>query len=135
MAGVIMALTCAALIAGCGGTSDTEKVEQTVESYLTALADGDGQTACDELSGDGQRDLIAMANSQLPEFGTLDCAAVVEQLNGSMGPDEEALLREAKITEVQIEGDIATAMIEGATVSPELVRFDDRWLISSGFGG
>ncbi|HET6494689.1 MAG TPA: hypothetical protein VFH61_04885 [Thermoleophilia bacterium] len=128
-------LVVAALLALAGCGSDEDNVSDAVTTYYDALADGDGEKACDQLSGNGTRELVAFANEQLPELGTLDCASIVEQFSGLIGEDERNILRDAEVTDVEIDGDEATAQIEGATASPVLVKSDGDWLIDSGFAG
>jgi hypothetical protein len=132
LAALAMALAITAW--GCG-SSDEDKVAESVQAYLGALADGDGEEACSHLSGNGQRELVGFVSQQLPEIGTISCPEVVEQLSGTIGPDEKPRLEDAEVTNVEINGDAATATIEGATVSPMLVKSGDDWLIDSGFTG
>lgn len=118
-----------------GGFSDRDRVRATVETYLSALADGNGHKACKQLTGEGKRELVDFALSQLPELGTIDCVKIVEQIHGILGADEADVLRNAKVTDVSIQGDAASATIKGATTSPSLKKSGGRWLINSGFTG
>lgn len=134
--GLVSLAACVLAGSGCGSeSSDEEKAAAAVQTYLSAVAEGDGDSACEQLSGNGQRELIGFVNRQLPQVGTIECAKVVSTLNGAMGPDEEALLRDAEVTTVEIDGDSATATVEGANVRPTLIKSGDDWLIETGFEG
>jgi hypothetical protein len=52
-----------ALLAGCGSGSDEDKIKSSVQGYIGAFADGDGDKACSYLSGDGRRELLTMLGS------------------------------------------------------------------------
>lgn len=54
-----------AAIAGCGA-SDEDEVKDTVRSYLSAVADGDGDEACDQLTGDAKRQFADSIAAQVP---------------------------------------------------------------------
>jgi hypothetical protein len=47
-----------AVLAGCGGGSDKDKVQAVVKTYLGALADGDGQKACDQMTREMVREML-----------------------------------------------------------------------------
>ena len=120
-----------ALAVGCGAMSDAEQVKATVTTYLVALANGDGQRACDQLTGEQVRALASAAVEQVPELGATSCVEVVESLAKQMGGDEKATLRDADVFDVSITGDTATAFVRlGKPI--ELRRVAGAWLISGG---
>ena len=130
------AALCAAAIMGaaawgCGG-SDEDKVAETVETYMTGLADGDGDQACDQLTGDAKRALVDQIATNLPEIDSISCPEVLEQLSGVLGEDEKGQMRDLEVT-ATVDGDTATATVEGGTSDVELTKVDGKWLISGGF--
>jgi hypothetical protein len=121
------------MVAGCGGGGEETTADGVVTSYLDALADGDGSGACSKLTGAATRELATTAATQLPEFGTVSCPEVVEELSGLLGEDEKQVLRDTQVSSVTIDGDEAVVEVDGATSTPHLVRSGDTWLIDSGF--
>lgn len=118
----------------CGGASNEEKVADTLTTYLDALANGDGQEACDQLTGAQNRRILEGAVSFLPELASTSCADALTKLGEGIGADERELLNDAEIVNVEVDGDSATAQIDGGTGTAELEKPGDRWLISGGIG-
>jgi ABC-type glycerol-3-phosphate transport system substrate-binding protein len=129
-----LALVClGALAAGCGGTSQSEKVKATVVTYFEAFAAGEGQRACDQLTGDQVRAVLDIAIEQVPELGARSCAQTITRLAQQLGADEKATLRSVDVFDVAIHGNTATAFVQHAAPI-ELRRTAGRWLISAGIG-
>jgi len=119
-----------ALVA-CGGNEE-DRAAEPVKSYLAALADGDGERACDQLTGNAQRELIAGLAEGLPEAGVMTCEEAVEKMSGIVGPDEADLLSDAEV-EVTLDGDRGKARPVEGTDTIDIVKSDGRWLIDGGF--
>ena len=128
---LVLALGSGALLLGCG-TNDQDRVSSTVKTYLAALADGDGGRACDQLTGQAQRDLVAGLLEKVPELAALSCPEAVQKIGALIGPDEKAMLTDAKIR-VTLDGDRAKAIPAGGTDTVDLVKTGSGWLISGGF--
>jgi hypothetical protein len=129
------AATCSFLLAtglavGCGGSDDDP--EDVVRTYLEAVADGDGEKACDQLTGEAKRQAVDFLSSQAPEFGATSCEDGLDQLSENLGEDEKDILREPGEATVEIDGDSATVTFEEATTPAELTKSGDDWLISGG---
>lgn len=120
----------AAVAVGCG-QSETDAARFTVRTYLKALADGNGQKACDQLTGAEGRRVLDSVNQQLPELGVGSCAAAIRDVAKNLGPDEKQTLRSAKIT-VHVHGRQGAAVVAGGTTVASLVKTGGRWLISEG---
>jgi hypothetical protein len=127
-------LIVAALLAGCGasGTSDSNQVEDTVLGYLGDLADGDGQGACDRLSGEEARRLLEEVLRSVPELRATSCVDAIDKLAGSLGGEERKILEEAEIDRVEVHGDSASATVVGGTATARLTRIDGVWVITGG---
>lgn len=120
------------LVMGCGGNEQGDAAA-TVTTYLSALADGDGAEACDQLTGQAKRELTAGIVETVPELQSdFSCDGAVEALADLLGEDERSVLREAEVA-ASVDGDEATASLEGSPNEVELRRVDGRWLISGGF--
>lgn len=127
---LLAVLAAAFTFAGCGN-STADDAAQPVKTYFDALADGDGERACDQLAGEAQRELVVSAVEQVPELNITTCAETVEAVSGMIGPDEESRLRDAEMR-VEVDGDTATVTPEGGTDSAEVAQIDGRWLIVGG---
>lgn len=128
--GVLPLVVAAFAFVGCGN-SPADEAAQPVETYFDALADGDGERACDQLAGEAQRELVVSAAEELPELGVTTCAETVEAVSGIIGPDEESRLRNAEMR-VEVNGDTATVTPESGTDSADVAKVDGRWLIVGG---
>jgi hypothetical protein len=130
----LAAVALAVVVAGCGGsTSDTAEVENTITTYLTGVAEGDGDGACSQLTGDENRKFWASEAEQLPELHLTGCADTVEKLSESIGASEKKMLEDAEVIDVKVEGDHATARLKGGDERDiDLIEEEGDWLISGG---
>jgi hypothetical protein len=118
-----------ALAAGCGGaSSDTSQISSTLTTYLSAVADGNGRTACDQLTGEEARTVLDVSAS----VGATSCVDAIDKSSQNLGSAEKQRLRGAKVMNVHVNGDRATADALGATQRAQLVKSGGRWLISGG---
>ena len=119
-----------ATLSGCGGgASDNSKITSTIKSYLTAVANGNGQAACAELTPAAAQQVRQDATS----LGATGCADAINRVSASIGAAKQALLK-AKITSITITGSTATAQLQGGTRAPKLQKVGGRWLIAGGLG-
>jgi hypothetical protein len=105
----VCAALAAGLLAGCGGDGPSD-AEQVVDSYLQAIADGDGEKACEHLTEAVQRQLIDAAPAEL---GAGDCPAAAEAIAGALTEQQRRQLRDTQYGEVTVDGDRATVPIQG----------------------
>ena len=124
-----LAAGCAAAalaIAGCG-KSDEDKVKDTVSSYISALADGDGDKACGLVSN-------AAGDQIKKQSKAKDCASAIESFTKSDdGAAVKKAFKEAKVEKVEVKGEKATATIrvEQQTAPLPLEKSGDDWKLSS----
>lgn len=117
----VLACVLGVAVAGCGGSpapSAQQQVTQVLHSYLTAQAAGDGQTACALLTPAAQSQLIAAvvkAGKGLLS-ATTSCQDAVGLVRAVAGARALAALNSARIEQVQVHGDSATAEVAGGTV-------------------
>lgn len=123
---------CVALGACGGGESDEDAVRETLRTYLGAVAEGDGDKACDLLTGEAKRQALDAFATDLPELAPTSCGDGLTKLAESLGEDEKQLLRDPGEIEVDVTGETATATLEAATQEAELTKSGDTWLISGG---
>ena len=125
------------LASSCGSESDQDQIKGTVQDYINATADGNGEDACDEFTGPAKRELIELAQAAVD---TVECEEAVETLAGLLGDEEKDQLKNAVSDEadirVTVKGDRARVQIRGATQAPLLVKIDGDWKINTlGFEG
>jgi tetratricopeptide (TPR) repeat protein len=132
-----LALAAVAVLAGCGGGgSDKDKAQAVVKTYLGALADGDGEKACDQMTGELKRETVDTLPQDVPALKNLaSCKEVVAVIADNIGGDEKQKLRNIKFAATTVNGDEATVKVEGATSDVELRKSDGRWYISGGLLG
>ena len=111
-----------------------DQVRDTVETYLTALADGDGERACDQLTGNARRKLVDSLTQQVPEVDATSCEDALAMVAANIGADEERTLKDAEITKVSGQGELGHSPARGADTDAELVKTDAGWLIDGGLG-
>lgn len=106
--------------------SDEDQIRSTLTTYLTAVANGDGRTACARLTADGRRVV-----EKTPGARAETCEGVISQVATAAKPSDKAKLRRlaAEDIEVDVQGASATAKLEGATRDAKLVKSGERWLI------
>jgi hypothetical protein len=115
-------------LAGCGGGGSDEpsNPEATVQAYLNALADNEGEEACGFLTPDIRRQIVEQA-------GSPSCPEAVADFNEFLGEDAD-LLKDAVVDDVVVRGDSASANVTGVvadSVEVELERIDGEWRIAT----
>jgi Flp pilus assembly protein TadD len=130
-----LVLVAAVLLVGCGGGGDKDKVQAVIKTYLGAFAAGDGQKACDQMTGEMAREVLASAAQDVPGLNATSCPDAITKTAASLGGDEKQKLHTVKFAATTVNGDQATAMFEGATSDVELHKIGGRWFISGGLSG
>jgi hypothetical protein len=130
-------------VGGCGGDDDEgggstgggqeEQVRAAVHGYLTAVAEGDGDAACELLSA-ASRATVERLAEQVDAEG---CVEAFENAVAQAEVDPDAareVLDGLEIADVDIDGDRATVSIrrDGAEESGALVREDGAWRVDIG---
>lgn len=113
--------------AGGGNTSPAGQIGATVETYLTAVADGDGATACAQLTPGAQSEVVEKAPS-----GAKTCADAIGSESRSISPSYRSVLLAAIVSNVQVNGGLATATVQGAPATLSFTKVGGRWLINGG---
>jgi hypothetical protein len=117
----------AAALGGCGGGSDPQSV---VTTYLNALANGDGKTACKQLDTAAVNKLIGSASAGQ------SCASLLSQVNKLLPASEKQALKNAKVTGSSTSGNTANVSltINGRSRTVKLVKSGGNWVITGGSG-
>jgi hypothetical protein len=104
--------------AGCGGGDDDGTPEDALESYLSALADGDAEAACELLGTEA-------ADTSMPQP---DCES-----DDPTVPDEAVEFGDAEVSNVEESGGEATADVTpadgGDPQTVDLVEEDGAWRV------
>lgn len=120
---LIAALT--AILLGCGETNRDE-IESTLKSFNSALAESDGERACELLT--------EPTRVEIERRG--DCAKLATRLSRSGGrtAHEIKALALGKVSDLTVEGTIATAKVQAPGGYParsvELEETEGTWQIS-----
>lgn len=116
-------------VAGCGGgSSDSSQITSTIKTYLAAIANSDGTTACDQLTN-GAANQVLQAGASL---GAVTCAQAVQDASGNLGGNGKQTLLDAQVINVHVTGSTASADLQGGTQTVQLTKIGGRWLISGG---
>jgi hypothetical protein len=128
--GLLAAGMTAALLAGCAVDLGPEiaSVKKTERAYLTAIATGDGATACRQLTTDQVQAVIQAAAS----LGATSCPAAIAAFTHSLSAAAKHDLLSAQIVNVQINGNAGSAQIKGSSRIYGFTKQHSTWLISSG---
>jgi hypothetical protein len=86
---VLILSSCGVAAIGCGGSGDDP--EAVVKDFLSAIAEGDGDKACDQLTGDARREFLA-------GVGKENCDDAAELVSGALSDDEKDKLKDAKLS-------------------------------------
>ncbi len=116
-------------IGGCGGggaVSANGQVASAVKTYLSALARGNGQVACGQLTDAAVQQLIQATASA----GVTTCPAAVKEIAGQLGGDGKQKLLTATVTNVQVSGTTSIAEVRSGTNTARLSKIGGRWLIA-----
>lgn len=131
-------LLCVALV-GCGGSSGSPK--STIESFYSAVADGNGGRACSLLTSSAQDEAVAKDKVVATGAGRsapTDCEGAIKDLqepdsSGSKLPLSD--LRFAAVTDVQERGDKAVAQVRigqgAAPVQVEVGKDGGGWKLTA----
>jgi Domain of unknown function (DUF4878) len=123
---VLAVLTVLATALGaCGQESEEDKAKATVEDYLKAVTDGDGDAACK---------LVTPQTKARIERGGRSCATTISSLNTGTGKAVLAQFKKAEVKNVKVTGDTATASIRvaGLSQSARLRKQGGDWKLDSG---
>jgi hypothetical protein len=116
---------------GCGGDDGASSPADAAREYNGAVADGNGERACNLLDRSAQEEL--RASTQGSARGS--CKQVIELLSAFYDDATKQRLRDAKVTASQ-EGDSGAARFTSPTgpqaeQTYELRRVDGNWKITS----
>lgn len=133
--GLLAAGATAALVAGCGGGSNLgpsiSAIKKTETTYLTAVANADGATACSQLTSD-QAAAVLQAGVGA---GASSCATAIKAFSRSLsGAAKHALLNET-IVNVQVDPPNGSAQLKGSSRTYMFLKTGGTWLISGGVAG
>jgi len=123
VAAVLIAVVAVGAVVMLTGESDEDQIRSTVEEFTTAVGDGDGETACEQLTSEEQ-DFVAGISTSGSECQH-GANALTEQAS-TAGADLDSLA----IDRVDIDGGSAVVGFEDDASTFELERLDGDWKIS-----
>jgi hypothetical protein len=128
---------------GCTDESDEAEVEGVVTSFLADAADGNGDEACEALTGDAVRFVSTIGALAQTDAS---CPDAIETLSGLFAADEKEALKSADVKRVSVADDRATIAREDIEIEYQgesrlfpraenaqvvLLKTDDGWKIES----
>lgn len=126
----VLVATLAVAVTGCGGQSDEEKAKSAVEDYLEAVSKGDGNKACSLVTD--------ATKKKIEQSAKRSCPQTFSSLNQGPGKAVLQAFKQAKVDNVKVNGDTATADIKLKQLSQKtnLRKEDGDWkLESTGLAG
>jgi Domain of unknown function (DUF4878) len=117
----------AAALTGCGA-SDEEQVRSAVADYVEAVVEGDGDRACELMTGRARRTALAAAAFT----GGDGCSGVMGRLREFYDDGELRAMREFEIEGVRIEGERAEVTVPETVDDGDdtvLRKVEGEWLI------
>ncbi len=123
-----------AIASGCGG--EKGKVEDTVDTFIGAVAEGDGNEACEHMTNGARRDLLTSIASSTSIIALPDCGDLGQFLEKHASQQLRDRLEALEVGAVRVEGDRASAdlVVDDKPISTlALERRDGGWLIADGF--
>lgn len=112
--------------AGCGGEED--EVGEVLSRHYDAVADGDGEAACEDLTKEARHLVVVSIRAQGARVE--DCAEAYERIAEGLGDDARRNVESAG-HDVTLNGDgTATAETQGITGQVRLRKDGDRWVIT-----
>ena len=110
-------------LAGCG-ESDEDQIKTQVDTLYAAVADGDGEAACEVVTEE--------AKKQSEESEDKSCAQAIEDGAKELNDDQRERLANIEISEVKVDGDSATVTVKSGDDEEQLnlKKEDDEWKLS-----
>jgi hypothetical protein len=126
----LAALTLSGGLAACGA-SDSDKIKDAVKSYIQAVLDDDGRTACGLLTPQAASAFVDKVKATTK---TTDCATAFRQEAGTLQDSEKAVYRSAVLGGITIKNDAATVTVKFTGVDKDisLRKIGSDWRIDTG---
>ena len=125
-----VAALAALALGGCGGGDEKDEVRSAIQAYLDSFVKGDAERTCSLMTAKTRREFVRGARSLTP---TNDCATATIAVRDAAGRKAIEALRDARISNVRIEGSSATARLRassGESVAT-LTKEGGEWKVSS----
>ncbi len=101
------------------------------KTYLRAVADGDGDKACAQLTTAVGKAAVKLASTSYPKDQINSCPAAIARLSKENDKASAELLRSARLNQLTVNGKTASVK-STASGTLKLTRSGSRWLISAG---
>ena len=122
----------AVTLAACGGPSKDD-AKTTVQDYLAAIVKNDGQKVCSLMAADTRAEFVT--RMQLATNAT-QCPQAVEQRRKDTSSKAIAVLKQAKVTAVKVNGKRASVTVKSGriTTTTRLKAEGDHWRVTGAPG-
>ena len=129
----VAAAVAVAALAGCGGGDEKDEVRATVQAYLDSFVKGDAARTCALMTEKTREEFVKGARAMVP---TRDCATATIAVRAAAGRKAIAALRDAKISDVKVNGNSASAKLKASSGESiaTLTKQGGEWKVSSAPG-
>jgi uncharacterized protein YgiB involved in biofilm formation len=129
--GLCLAGAAASVCLTACGTSDSDKIKNSVKDYIQAVLDDNGSAACALLTSDAAKAFVAKVRTVTK---TSDCGTAFTKEASTLSDDEKAVYRSAVLGDETINGDTAKVTIKftGASEPISLTKVNGDWKIATG---
>ena len=124
-------------LAACGNeSSDEAAIKKVMERHVAAIAEGDGDGACRDLTPRARALVVASFREDAPEVRARSCPDALGSIASGLDGSSRNRLRDADYTITVRDDRTATADSDATAGKTELRRTGDRWVITRiDFGG
>lgn len=104
--------------------SEEDKAKSTVEDYLKAITDGDGEMACAKMTDSTKKNI---------ERGGRSCAETISALGSGPAKSVIEAFKDADVDNVKLNGDrgMADIKVKGLTQKTNLRKEDGTWKLDT----
>ena len=130
----LLTVAAATALGGCGQSKE-ERALEPVHRYMEALADRDGERACDQMTGEATREYTSGLSEALQqEF--IACPEAAQAISGALGTDERDAIRNGEF-EIVLDEDEGVGRFRAIPGDGRVMTVaqqpDGDWLISGGW--
>jgi hypothetical protein len=127
------AAVAALALGGCGGGGSPDDPKSAIRDYINAFSDGNGAKVCSLMTAATRDQFVARAAAVTK---TKDCGKALDLLSKQVGPQIRGALKGAKVSEVKVTGDRATAKLTSgaSSTTATLVKEGGAWKVSGAPG-
>ncbi|WP_354697166.1 hypothetical protein [Paraconexibacter sp. AEG42_29] len=130
-AATIASVLIVGVLSGCGGDEPAGPAA-VMSTYLSAVADGDGERACAQLTEATRQATLRAAARNFPDLDAKTCGQALTRLLTRLSEAERTQVRETKVRLIAASDARATVELREGAKPAQLLKRDGRWYVSGG---